>query len=133
MVNYTTEDEDLEKQFSSSKMNDEIQIIETTNLDIYLEKFKKLGYVLLGTAEFEKTQWYTRYYAKDVAQEKGANIVLIQSRKNIEQSPCVKNILSYAYDFRGNILVVNTPYETTCNSLLTKALFFRKINKGDTL
>lgn len=66
--------------FISLKSGENVKIIETTNFDKKLQEYKKQGYVLLGTAEFD-SEWEPFSKAISTAKEKGATLVILETSR----------------------------------------------------
>lgn len=68
----------LDSEYVKIKDDEEIILIETTNLNKKLSEYYKKGYVALGFSQFTGW-WCPRAMAIDTAREKGASIVVISS------------------------------------------------------
>ena len=70
-------DEELEpNEYIARHWLEDVKVVDTYDLDGTLKKYKKEGYVVLGTSAFAG-QWCSRSMAVETAKEKGATLVVI--------------------------------------------------------
>lgn len=91
-------------EYIKTGQEDNVLIIETTDLEKKLKEYYNKGYILLGYSHFEG-RWCPRVFAIDTAKEKGASVVILSSihLKDVQYSYSIPIQEPHTIYHQGNV------------------------------
>ena len=93
-----------ESEYQKIQPNEDVLVIETSNLEKKLDEYYKKDYVVIGFSHF-KGQWCPRSMAIDTAKEKGASVIIVSSihLEDVEYSYAIPISVPHTTYHQGHI------------------------------